>query len=122
MDKLAKREEQIMRVLWQLERAFVKEIIAELPDPKPHYNTVSTIIRILEDKGYVGHQSFGSTHQYYPILEKKDEYQKTEVRNVLKTYFENSPSKMILHFAKEDKIDEAELKEILELIKKQKEG
>jgi len=120
MEKLAKREEQIMRVLWQLEKAFVKEIIAEMPDPKPHYNTVSTIIRILVKKGYVGHQSFGTTHQYYPIIEKKEEYQKTEVKNVLETYFSDSPSKMMLHFAKEDKISEEELKEILEMIKKKK--
>ncbi|MEM6318780.1 MAG: BlaI/MecI/CopY family transcriptional regulator [Bacteroidota bacterium] len=118
MEKLAKREEQIMRVLWQLEKAFVKEIIAELPDPKPHYNTVSTIIRILEEKGYVGHKSFGTTHQYFPILQKKNEYQKTEVNNVLKTYFDNSPSQMMLHFAKENKLNEAELQEILEMIKK----
>ncbi len=120
MEKLAKREEQIMRVLWQLEKAFVKEIIAEMPAPKPHYNTISTIIRILEEKGYVGHKSFGTTHQYYPIIKKKDEYQKTEVRNVLKTYFSDSPSKMILHFAKEDKISEEELAEIMEMIKKRK--
>lgn len=120
MEKLAKREEQIMRVLWQLEKGFVKEIIAEMPDPKPHYNTVSTIIRILEDKGYVGHKSFGTTHQYYPIIEKKDEYQKTEVKNVLETYFSDSPSKMMLHFAKEDKISEEELAEIMEMIKKRK--
>lgn len=120
MEKLAKREEQIMRVLWQLEKAFVKEIIAEMPEPKPHYNTVSTIIRILEDKGYVGHKSFGTTHQYYPILQKKDEYQKTEVSNVLKTYFSGSPSKMMLHFAKEDQLSEEELKEIMEMIRKKK--
>ncbi|MEM1119401.1 MAG: BlaI/MecI/CopY family transcriptional regulator [Bacteroidota bacterium] len=118
MEKLAKREEQIMRVLWQLEKAFVKEIIAELPEPKPHYNTVSTIIRILEDKGYVGHQSFGTTHQYYPIIEKKEEYKKTEVKNVLQTYFSDSPSKMMLHFAKENKLNEEELQEILDMIKK----
>ena len=120
MEKLAKREEQVMRVLWQLEKAFVKEIIAEMPNPKPHYNTISTIIRILEKKGYVGYKAFGTTHQYYPIIQKKDEYQKTEVGNVLKTYFSDSPSKMILHFAKEDKISEQELEEIMEMIKKRK--
>lgn len=121
MEKLAKREEQIMRVLWQLQKAFVKEIIEEMPEPKPHYNTVSTIIRILEDKGYVGHKSFGNTHQYFPIIQKKEEYQKTEVKEVVKTYFDNSYSKMILHFAKEDKISEEELAEIMKMIKKQKE-
>ena len=120
MEKLTKREDQIMRILWRLEKAFVKEIIAEFPDPKPHYNTVSTIIRLLEGKGYIGHTKFGGTYQYYPIMEKKEAYQKTEVKNVLKTYFGNSPSKMILHFAKEEKISEEELAKILAMIKKDK--
>ena len=66
MKKLANREEQIMQVLWELDQAFVKEIIAELPTPKPHYNTVSTIIRILEDKGFVDHESFGNAYRYFP--------------------------------------------------------
>jgi len=116
MEKLTKR----VRILWQLEKAFVKEIIAEFPEPKPHYNTVSTIIKILKNKGYIDYKAFGTTHQYFPIIEKKDEYQKTEVSNVLKTYFSGSPSKMMLHFAKEDKLSEEELKEILELIQKKK--
>ncbi len=120
MEKLTKREDQIMRILWQLEKAFVKEIIAEFPEPKPHYNTVATIVKILKNKGYIGYKSFGTTHQYFPIIEKKAEYQKTEVSNVLKTYFSDSPSKMMLHFAKEDKISEEELKEIMEMIKKRK--
>lgn len=118
MEKLTKREDQIMRILWELEKAFVKEIIAEFPEPKPHYNTVSTIIRLLEKKGYVDHNAFGTTHQYFPVIQKKEEYQKTEVKNVLKTYFGNSPSQMILHFAKEDKISAEELEEIMKMIKK----
>ena len=120
MEKLTKREDQIMRILWRLEKAFVKEIIAEFPDPKPHYNTISTIVRLLQKRGYIGHTQFGGTHQYYPIIEKKEEYQETEVKNVLQTYFGNSPSKMILHFAKEDQISEEELAEIMEMIKKRK--
>ncbi len=120
MEKLTKREDQIMRILWRLEKAFVKEIIAEFPEPKPHYNTVATIIKILKNKGYIGFKSFGTTYQYFPIIEKKTEYQKTEVSNVLKTYFSDSPSKMMLHFAKEDKLSEEELKEIMEMIQKKK--
>ena len=120
MEKLTKREDQIMRILWRLEKAFVKEIIAEFPDPKPHYNTVATIIKILKNKGYIGYKSFGTTYQYFPVIEKKDEYQKTEVSNVLKTYFSGSPSKMMLHFAKEDQLSEEELKEIMEMIQKRK--
>jgi len=116
MQKLAKREEEIMQILWRLEKAFIKEIIEEMPDPKPHYNTVSTIVRILSDKGFVGHQSFGNTHQYHPLV-KKEHYQKDAVTDVLKKYFDNSYRKMVAHFAKEEKISENELNEIIKMIK-----
>ncbi len=116
MQKLAKREEQIMRVLWRLEKAFIKEIIDELPDPKPHYNTISTIVRILEDKGFVSHKTYGNTHQYIPKISKED-YQKRDVGDVLKKYFDNSYQKMVAYFAKEEKISPDELEEILKMIK-----
>jgi len=120
MQKLAKREEQIMQALWQLEKAFVKEIIEELPDPKPHYNTVSTIIRILQDKGFVAHKTYGNTHQFYPVI-SKEEYQQGAVgdvvQDVIENYFDNSYSKMVTHFAKEDKISESELEEIMKMIR-----
>lgn len=118
MKKLAKREEQIMQVLWDLDKAFVKEIIAELPAPKPHYNTVSTIIRILEDKGFVDHESFGNSYRYFPIV-KKDDYQQKAVGDLVKNYFDNSVTKMVAYFAKEEKISPEELEEIIRLIKKQ---
>lgn len=117
MQKLAKREEEIMQVLWQLKRAFVKEIIEELPEPKPHYNTVSTVIRILEDKNFVGHKSFGKTHQYHPLI-SKEVYQKSAVGDLLGKYFDNSYQKMVAYFAKEENISEAELEEIIKMIKK----
>ncbi len=116
MQKLAKREEQIMHILWQLGKAFVKEIIAEFPDPKPHYNTVSTIIRILEDKGFVDHHTFGNTHQYFAKI-SKEQYQKQALGDVLKNYFDNSYQKMVAYFAKEEKISKDELEEILKMIK-----
>lgn len=116
MQKLAKREEQIMQILWKLEKAFIKEIIEEFPTPKPHYNTVSTIVRILEDKGFVAHQSFGNTHQYFPKI-SKEAYQKQDVGDVLKKYFDNSYQKMVAYFAKEEKISPDELEEILKMIK-----
>ena len=119
MKKLAKREEQIMQIIWKLGKVFVKEIIEELPSPKPHYNTVSTIVRILQDKGFVGHKTYGNTHQYYPLISKEN-YQKSEVGNILKTYFDNSYQKMVAHFAKEEKISPEELEEIIRMIKKNK--
>jgi len=119
MQQLAKREEQIMQALWHLEKGFVKDIVAVLPDPKPHYNTISTMVRILADKGFVGHEAFGKTHRYYPII-SRDDYQKTAVKDVLGKYFDNSYSKMVAYFAEEEDISEAELKEIIQQIKQSK--
>lgn len=117
MQKLAKREEEIMQILWKLEKAFIKDIIEQMPEPKPHYNTVSTIVRILSDKGFIGHTSYGNTHQYHPLVEK-DSYQKDAISDVLKKYFDNSYSKMVAHFAQEEKISKGELEDILGMIKK----
>ena len=119
MQKLAKREEQIMQVLWTLEKAFVKEIVEALPEPRPHYNSVSTMVRILEEKGFIGHTAFGKTHQYYPLI-SKDTYQQTAVGDVLSKYFDNSYSKMVTYFAQAEKISEDDLEEILKMIKNQK--
>ncbi|MEL6143063.1 MAG: BlaI/MecI/CopY family transcriptional regulator [Bacteroidota bacterium] len=119
MQKLAAREEQIMLVLWRLETAFVKEIVEELPEPKPHYNSVSTMVRILQDKGFIGHKAFGRTHQYYPLI-TLEQYQNREVEDVVGKYFDSSFSKMISHFAQSEKVSSDELEAILEMIKKQK--
>ena len=108
-----------MQVLWRLEKAFVKEIIEELPEPKPHYNTVSTIVRILEDKGFVAHESFGNTHRYHPRI-SREVYQKDAVGDVLKKYFDDSYQKMVAYFAREEKISEADLEEILRMIQNKK--
>lgn len=112
MKELTKAEEQIMQVLWDLNRAFVKEIIDRLPDPKPAYNTVSTIVRILQDKGFVGHEAFGKSHCYYPLIDR-DTYTKKFLKNFIGNYFENSFSRMVSFFAKEENIDLKELEEIL---------
>lgn len=116
MQKLAKKEEEIMQVLWKIGPAFVKEIIGELPDPKPHYNTVSTIIRILEDKKIVAHKAFGNSHQYYSLITKEN-YQKEAIGDVLNKYFENSYQKMVAYFAKEENISADELEEIIKMVK-----
>lgn len=119
MQKLAKREEQIMHACWNLGKAFIKEIIAELPDPKPHYNSVATMVRILEEKGFLDHETFGNTFRYFPIIQK-EQYQKHAFEDIVKTYFNNSYSRMLAFFAKEQKISKEEINEILELIKSQK--
>ncbi len=119
MKKLAPREEQIMHVLWEIGPSFIKDIIEKLPEPKPHYNSVSTMVRILETKGFIGHTEFGKSHQYHAIL-PKEEYQSNAVNDMLGKYFNNSFSEMIAYFAKKEKIDEAELNNIVEMIKNKK--
>jgi len=119
MQKLAKREEQIMQACWQLENSFIKEIIQEMPDPKPHYNTIATMVKILEDKGFLAHESIGNVFRYYPVI-TKEQYQKHAMTDIVNQYFDNSYPNMLMFFAKEQKISEEELNEIVNLIKSQK--
>ncbi|WP_285010343.1 BlaI/MecI/CopY family transcriptional regulator [Pedobacter faecalis] len=113
---LTKAEEQIMQILWQLEKSFVKDIIDHLPEPKPAYNTVSTIVRILETKGFVDHENFGKSHKYYPLISKED-YKRHATEKLLGGYFENSVESMFSFFVKEEKLDLNDVDEILKMIK-----
>jgi predicted transcriptional regulator len=117
MEKLTNKEEEIMHILWRLEKAFVKDVLGEIKEDKPHYNTLSTIIRNLEDKGYVGYNAYGKTHQYFPIVSKED-YRKRFINMAIDNYFNNSYKNMVSFFAKEEKISVEELKEIIALIEK----
>ncbi|VAW27168.1 Transcriptional regulator, MecI family [hydrothermal vent metagenome] len=119
MDKLTNKEQEIMQVLWKLKKAFVKEVVAELPKPKPHYNTVSTVIRKMEDKGYVKHETFGKTHRYFPIVSKEN-YRKNYFLDATQNYFENSYKNVVSFFAQEEKISADELREIIKLIENKK--
>lgn len=112
---LTKAEEEIMLILWEKGRGFVKDILAEMPEPKPAYNTVSTIIRILEKKGVVGYTAYGKTHEYYPLISKED-YRQHEMQQLMGNYFENSLSELVSFFVKDKKVDARELDEILEII------
>lgn len=116
--QLTKAEEEIMQVLWQLDKAFVKEVIDQLPAPKPHYNTVSTIIKILEEKGFVAHESLGKANRYYPLMQK-EEYSKKTMKQFVGKYFEGSFANMLSFFAQEKDISIHELEDILKDIKKQ---
>ncbi len=117
MQKLTNKEEEIMHILWKLEKAFVKEVLAEINDEKPHYNTLSTIVRNLEEKGYVGYTAFGKTHQYFPII-TIEAYRKRFMNTAIESYFNNSYKNVVSFFAKEEKISVADLKEIIQLIEK----
>jgi BlaI family transcriptional regulator, penicillinase repressor len=119
MVKLAKREEQIMQVFWQLEKAFIKEIIPLLPDPKPHYNSVATMVKILEEKGFLDHETIGNVYRYFPVI-KKEDYQKHAMKDIVSQYFDNSYPRMLAFFAKQQNLSESELNEILEQIKSNK--
>lgn len=112
---LTRVEEQLMQVLWKLEKAFVKEIINELPSPKPAYSTVSTIIRILESKGVIAYEAFGKTHRYYPLI-TKEEYMRYEADKFLGNYFSNSVQDMFSFFVKERKIDIQDAEQLLKMI------
>ena len=117
--ELTRAEEQLMQILWQLEKGFVKDIIEELPEPKPAYNTVSTIIRILETKGFVDHTAYGKSHEYFPII-SKEEYQNFATDKLMNGYFDNSVKHMFSYFVKKEKIDLKEADEIMKLIEKLK--
>jgi predicted transcriptional regulator len=119
MQKLTNKEEEIMHILWNLEKAFVKDILAEINEDQPHYNTLSTIVRNLEEKGYVDHIAYGKTHQYFPII-KKEDYRKRFFNTAIDNYFNSSYKNVVSFFAKEEKISVEDLKEIINLIEKNK--
>ena len=119
MQKLTNKEEEIMHILWKLKKAFVKDVIAEIKDDQPHYNTLSTIIRNLEEKGYVNHTAYGNTHQYFPIV-VIEEYRKEFMNTAIENYFNNSYKNKVSFFADEDKITAEELREILAIIENRK--
>lgn len=110
--ELTRAEEQVMQVLWRLGPSYVKDVLPELPAPTPAYNTVSTIIRILEQKGFVGHEAFGRTHRYYALV-GQDEYRRFSLHKLLGGYFGGSFSRLVSFFAKEEDLDAAQLEELL---------
>ena len=118
MEELTKAEERIMQVLWKLQNAFVKDIIDELDEePKPPYNTISSIVRLLEKKGYVSYKAYGKTYEYFPAISKED-YTKTTFSKMFSGYFDNSPSSLLSFMVKEEKLSEADLEELKALINK----
>ncbi len=115
MKELTKAEEQIMQILWKLEKGFVKDILEHLPKPKPAYNTVSTIVRILEKKGFVSHTAYGNTHEYYPVL-SKEEYTRKFLKRFVENYFSDSFKEMVSFFAKEKDMSISELEDTMRMI------
>jgi BlaI family transcriptional regulator, penicillinase repressor len=116
MNKLTKKEDEVMKILWKLEKAFVKEIIAEYPDPKPHYNTVSSLLRILLEKGIVGIKKYGNIYEYFPQL-GKEVYRRVFMKELIRDYFDNSFSSAVAFFIENENLDPEEIEEIEKLIK-----
>lgn len=111
--QLTKAEEQVMQILWDLGEGLVKDIRDSFGDPKPARNTVSTVVRILEKKGFVGHRAYGNVHVYHPLI-TKSEYSKTQLFGLMESYFNNSFSAMASFFAREKDLTISELEEMLE--------
>ena len=111
MKELTRAEEQIMHVLWEIEKGVVKDVLDRLPDPKPAYNTVSTIVRILEKKGFAGHEAFGKTHRYFPLI-TLNEYRRGFLKSLVNRFFGNSYQEMVSFFASDRKITIRELEEM----------
>jgi BlaI family penicillinase repressor len=115
MKELTKRELKILEILWEIKKGFVNDIIAKLPDPKPPYTTVSSIVRILESKGYVDHKTYGNTHEYKPTISKV-KYKKYALKSLISNYFEGSLENVVSFMAKENELTEEEANEIATLI------
>ena len=115
MKELTKRELKILEILWEIKKGFVNDIIAKLPDPKPPYTTVSSIVRILESKGYVDHKTYGNTHEYKPKISKV-KYKKQALKSLISNYFEGSLENVVSFMAKENELTEEEANEIATLI------
>jgi len=113
--ELTKAEEQIMQILWQLNEAIVKDIIDKIPEPKPAYNTVSTVVRVLEGKGFIDHKAYGNSHVYFPAISEA-EYKKFTFDKMMKSYFNDSYKSLVSFIADEKKLGVNELDELTKLI------
>lgn len=119
MKTLTKAEEQVMQVLWKLEEGFIRDIMDALPPPKPHQNTVATILKILVEKEFVGIRVFGRQHQYHPLI-NKDSYSKATMKSLVKSYFGGSFSEAVSFMVKENSISVEDLETLLQHLKKGK--
>ena len=115
MKKLTESEERLMHILWKIKRGFVKDVMEHYEDPKPAYTTISSIIRILEKKGFIGHRVYGPTYEYYPRIEK-DEYKRRYLRTIVADYFDNSYKQLVSFFASEKKLKKKDLVEIMKIL------
>jgi predicted transcriptional regulator len=115
METLTPNEEQIMHIFWKLEKALVRDVLNLLPEPKPPYTTLASIIKQLENKGYLTHKTYGKTHEYFPSISRY-EYQSKSFNQLVKNYFEGSTTNMLSFMVKENKISDKDIEELQKLI------
>ena len=108
-----------MVLIWEKKKVLAREVLDEMPEPKPAYNTVSTVIRVLEKKGFVSHKAFGTTYQYYPLIKKK-EYTQGFMKTVLNNFFGGSVQQMLCFFSDSKSLSVSELEEVIQIIKDKK--
>jgi len=118
MTKLTKREDQIMQIIWKLKGAVIRDIVAEFPEPQPHYNTVATLVKILVKKGVLKSETIGNTHKYSPV-QAFEEYREQELGDLKEKFFDNSFPKMMAHFAKKEGLTAEQRMALLKLINEQ---
>ncbi|GHV39947.1 transcriptional regulator [Bacteroidia bacterium] len=116
MKKLTQKEEEIMSYFWTRGPMFVRDLLDLQEEPKPHYNTLSTIVRVLEEKGYIGYKSYGNTYQYHALI-SEDDYRRSTLDNVVKRYFDSSYTRVVSTLIKEEKLSVDELQELIQMIK-----
>ena len=119
MITLTKAEEKIMMILWDIEKGFIKDIQDQYPDPKPPYNSISTIVRVLVQKEIVGYTAYGKSHQYHPLIEK-EEYSKGQLSRLVKDYYDNSLKQVVIFFSESKKLDKKELEEAIRMLEELK--
>ena len=119
MKELTKAEEQVMQILWQLKEAIVKDLLEKMAEPKPAYNTVSTVVRVLEGKGFIDHKAYGNSHVYFPLV-TEEEYKKFTFDKMMKNYFSNSYHSLVSFLVNEKNLSMQELEEITKLAEKLK--
>ncbi len=117
METLTKTEEKVMQILWEIKKGFVKDIIERMPPPEPPYNTISSLIRLLGKKGFVGHTAYGKTHEYYPLISKAA-YRRFTFKQYIANYFEGSPDQVVSYMVKEEKLNPEEIRKMLDMLDK----
>lgn len=119
LSSLTKAEEEIMQIIWRLERCLVKDIIEQLADPEVPHSTISSVVRILEKKGFVQHKAYGKTYEYFPAI-SKEEYAQYGVQNLMEKYFEGSPQQLVSFLVQKNDLDLKELNELMKMLQPKK--